>query len=231
MLMSRTALGADGRSLALLSLVLGGASLCSATTTYDVNLTIGGGTVTGNIVTDGATGALNDSSILDWNLVLNDGTHTFDLLGLLHSGGGNSNIYTFNSGLSATSTQLLFDFSGGDTFYFLWYTDSGLPSVSQAELCFGTTPDACQSGSGAGELIRLSGDYFSPGYNGDGSHNQFTSLTGSQVIGTSADSSAPEPSTLTLLGAGLLMIGARKAGHGQPQCRYLRNFRFKRFGS
>src|SRR5271167_2429328 len=85
-------------SLALLSLTLGALSLCNAANagdiTYNVDLTVGAATVTGDIVTDGTIGVLcvrdNCSDpILGWNLVLNDSTVsscgglrpcTFDLL-------------------------------------------------------------------------------------------------------------------------------------------------------
>jgi len=48
---------------------------CSADITYDVDQTVGIGSVKGFIETDGTTGVLGASNILNWNLLLNDGTN------------------------------------------------------------------------------------------------------------------------------------------------------------
>jgi hypothetical protein len=70
------------RSFTMLPLILGAASLCSAgTITYDVAQTIGPGSVTGFIETDGTIGVLDNTNILDFNLLLNDGASTFDSWG------------------------------------------------------------------------------------------------------------------------------------------------------
>src|ERR1700686_4708189 len=50
-------------------------------TLYNVNDTVGAGSVTGFIQTDGDLGVLAQADITDWHLVLNDGTSTFDLFG------------------------------------------------------------------------------------------------------------------------------------------------------
>jgi hypothetical protein len=51
---------------------------------------VGAGGVTGFIETDGTAGTLSDGNILDWNLLLNNGTTTFSLLGPLS--GNNSQV-------------------------------------------------------------------------------------------------------------------------------------------
>ena len=50
--------------------MLFGAGAASASITYIVDQTIGGGSVTGQMVTDGATGAITPSDFLSWNLAL-----------------------------------------------------------------------------------------------------------------------------------------------------------------
>ncbi len=77
---SATALATNARSLTLLAFVLSAASICSAANiTYNVNLTIGSGSATGDIVTDGTIGFLTKDDIVDWNLLLNTGTTSFDV--------------------------------------------------------------------------------------------------------------------------------------------------------
>jgi hypothetical protein len=182
------------RSLSLLSLTLGVASLCGATAiTYNVNQTIGAGGVTGFIETDGTIGVLDTggsagiANILAWNLLLNDGTTTFDLLGPPNSVGTNG------VDLSATATQLLFNFSGG-SFLFFETDNTGV-------VCFGA--QTCGFGPpGTGARLEIGGFDVGP--------IQFTSLSGTQVIGTTSTSSIPEPSTLALLGAGIALLGFRK---------------------
>ncbi len=137
---------------------------------YRVNQTIGAGSVTGVISTDGTIGILGQANITGYNLLLNDGVNTFDL--------SCCNFFPFGgSDLSATATQLLFNFSG---------TDGGVVEIADPSLdlqvCFSTV--AC-FGSGAGEAIRVLGL--------NGSNVQFTSLSGPHVIG-SVTSASPIPS-------------------------------------
>ena|SRR5579863_4523841 len=189
----------------ILSLVLGIAPMCrSADITYDVNLTIGvSATVTGEIVTDGTIGALGPDSVLDWNLLLNDGTSTFDLLGPLS--GANSSIGfgdSFDTGAgvnwTATATQMLYNYSAGDDswLYFDNSTENNIVDFSTADI----------EGYSYAELLRVNnGPFYS------------TSLSGIQVLGTaSSSSSAPEPSTLVLLTAGFVFLGFRKASALSP---------------
>jgi hypothetical protein len=80
-----------------------------ASLNYQLNQSIGIGSVTGTITTDGTFGVLSSGNITDWNLVINNGSATFDLLGPLS--GNNSAIYLVGSDLTATSANLLFNFS------------------------------------------------------------------------------------------------------------------------
>jgi hypothetical protein len=203
---SRTTVAAKARSLVLLTLVLGGASLCSATAiTYDVNQTIGTGGVTGDIVTDGTIGALGDANILDWNLRVNDGTTTFDMTGPLSGGNSEFLDHAGTGDLSATATQLLFAFSDTSGTNFFYFVN---PSFPEYVVCFQSAPDTCAAGLSSGEVITLDTS------TGVGDVVQFTGVTQTQAIGT-ANSSTPEPSTLALLGAGLAILRFRKRGNKQ----------------
>lgn len=153
--------------------------------TYTVDLTgIGAGGVTGTIVTDGTIGTLGLLEILDWNLLLNDGTTTFDLEGPLS--GDNSALDLQGNSLSGTPTQLLYNFgvSGFDLFQ--------SPTIGSGMDYF------CLDSSGgcgnAGNDVVLINDT-------DGIQVSGT-ITGTQVVGTVNASTAPEPGTLVLLGLG-----------------------------
>jgi len=183
------------------ALILAAASVSSAANiTYEVNLTIGAGSVTGDIVTDGTIGTFPATpgtdaiaDIIDWNLLLNDGTTTFDLTGPLS--GDDSTLFGSGTGgdftdLSATSTQLLFDFDLGEDNELVFTTETG------TALCFNATGDCTATGDSHGELLFIGGT----------SNIQFRSLSGTQAIGTAEASSTPEPSTFALLGAGIILL-------------------------
>ena len=177
-------------SFAALSLVLGSAFFCNAQITYDLNQTIGAGGVTGDIITDGTIGVLDSADILDWNLLLNNGTTTYDLGGPGPDQFGGVN----GADLSATATQLLFNFSGTDGGFFNF---ANIVPGSEL-LCFSSAPDCFSVGgtqAPVGESLLIAPESFTI---------QSTSLSGTQVI-----ASTPEPSTLILLVAGIALLGYR----------------------
>jgi hypothetical protein len=193
---------------ALLSLVLGAGSPCSAASiTYDINQTIGAGGVTGSIVTDGKIGTLVQSDIVDWNLLLNDGTNTRRLLGPLS--GSNSVVfleYFTTPNLSATETQLLFNFSASNANGPNSLIFETTVSPTDGYLCFNTercTIDLPNPPPGFGvETLSATPNL---------QNFQDTNLSGTQVIGIAAiPSSTPEPSSLALLSAGIAILGSRK---------------------
>ncbi len=189
-------------------------SLCSAASiTYAVNLAVGSGSITGDIVTDGSLGVLNSSELLDWHLSLSDGTTTFDLLGP-PSGGNTSSYGASGSALTATATQLLFDFSDTERSYTIFQYIS--PTGSQngyVYACFATTTN-CVQGHAAGVYVFV--EPFHPGSAINNDPNiQIASLSGNSVIGAVASSSTPEPSTVALLSAGIGLLGVRRACTGK----------------
>ncbi len=170
----------------LLITVAGAFSASAASTTYYVNLTIGVGSVTGDIVTDGKIGVLAQADILDWNLVLNDGSASFTLLGPLS--GSNSSILQFPaSDFSATATHLLFDFSG---------TDGGGVTFADAshdyEFCLTADTPTCADQTASAEEITFVSPPPSPS-----TTTQVTSLMGIQLIAAVASA---RPITYTLSG-------------------------------
>src|SRR5580700_10349958 len=80
------------------------ALVSASSITYNVNLTIGTGSATGFITTDGTIGALSAADITNFDLIINDGTASMTLLGPLS--GNNSYVTDFGgSALSATAVS------------------------------------------------------------------------------------------------------------------------------
>ena len=157
--------------------------------TYYINQQVGAGGVTGFIVTDGKTGVLTLADIVDWSLLLNNGESEFDLLGPLS--GANSGAVV-GPDLSATPSQLLFNFSGAS--YLSFQNPSQQSGLST--LCFETSAVQCGF-SGNGIVLQVGDQFESPGA-------QFTSETGTVVIATTNISTSPgttisvAPQTLNL---------------------------------
>ncbi len=97
------------RGLALLSFVVGAASLCSAATlTFDVNQTIGANSLTGTITTiAGVVGALTSADIVSSDLTF-DGT-----LEIIDPTGADS--FLSGDDLTETASALYFNYEGTDT--------------------------------------------------------------------------------------------------------------------
>lgn len=101
------------KCLVALVLVTGISTTSLATVIYNVDRAVGPGMITGTIETNGAIGALTSADIIDWNLTIDadgDPTTSGQLLGPI-SGNNSSITFLTGSPLTATPTELFFDFS------------------------------------------------------------------------------------------------------------------------
>ena len=169
-------------------------TLKAADITYTFDESVFGGLVTGTITTDGNTGALTSGDIVDWNLVISDGTDpSFDLLGPLS--GNNSTMYFLNSGdLTASLTQLSYDFGdpSGGTLDFL-AVRNGPVLCYQAASTFCGYPPLCNH---CVELDTLDPETYFQGLG-----------PSTDVIASVAAPAVPEPGTISLMLIGLGLPG------------------------
>ena len=168
-----------------LTATLLGAGVCNAgPITYHVNQTIGGGSVVGTIQTDGAIGVLGSADITAWNLDLNGPGATFNITN------ANSVMFMTGSDVTATATDLFFDFSGADGGILLF--QQGLFSGAHY-YCDATTTAACLQGASVTPQTFANTSF------------QNVAVAGNHVIGTAA--AVAEPAVLAVFGTGLLGLG------------------------
>ncbi len=179
--------------LLIISTLLGAMSALCGPISYTVNRTIGAGSVMGTIQTDGTTGILGSGNILDWNLLLNDGTSSFTNLG--PASGNNSKLFfSATTNLTATATQLLFDFGGleGGVMFQNPFVGSSINYW-----CVQAGGSVCISGSVRGEGVRVNTALRTLEYGGN------------EVIGTAAG--VPEPASIGLIALGVTALLTRRA--------------------
>jgi len=156
-----------------------------ANITYTANDQVGPvGTVTGTITTDGTLGTLGAADILSFNLTLYDGIGTATL-----TSGVNGAVFISSDNVTATATQLLFDFNGNGGFMNFFDLDT----CSPPEWSFETTGSgtACNGTSGnAWGVSAVGGLSTAP-------------QQGNVVFATTG---VPEPGTLGLLFGGLASL-------------------------
>lgn len=180
----------------LAALALGTPHLARGNEIFDVDLTIGNGSVTGTITTDGNLGTIGQSDFVGFDLTINApfGSATTT---------NTSDFYAFSgSDLSETASDLLFNFSGSSGSGFTLLSDHG----SQA-----------WSTGGGSYLQRICGDVCdpgdTPGTEDDSRKSPMynTEETGEVAIGTMT----PEPGALLLLPTGLIGLGLVRTRRGK----------------
>lgn len=174
-----------------------GASQAGATT-YNLTGT-SGIDVTGTITTDGNIGTLSAADITSWNI-----NETFDTIHVpTNINPSNSTVSLSGDALTATSTQLLFNFADTATSK-LEFVSNNFPNPGgfNVQFCDATTP--CINQVDASDFSFIEIVFASAGCC---SSSTGMAETGNTQFATAAAGTTPLPATFPLFGGGLALMG------------------------
>jgi PEP-CTERM motif len=160
--------------------------------TYVGNRSIGNGSATLSITTDGTLGVLSAANITGWTIGLNEGGQMFTLQG--PTSGGNSQLLISGSALTASATNLSFNFSAGSGFALFQN-----PGIGSGRNYYCPQINSCFDFGGPGEGLKT---------NTSSSLPQRNSLTGNVILASAAVAAVPEPATWGLMIFGFGIVGA-----------------------
>lgn len=184
-------------------LLLLSAGDAAANITYVANRAVGDGTLDLSITTDGTLGLLTSANILDWSLDLDDGVTAITLEG--PSGLNNSIARVFGDRLTATASDLLFDFDFVFEFDPASFTIQIFPGVAGIGA---VDPYWCVAASFA------CFDQQEESFSSDGTSVELSHHTGLFVVG-SVNTAVPEPAAWALAITGFAAAGIALRRHAR----------------
>ena len=159
--------------------------------TYVGNRTVGASNVSLSITTDGTLGVLSQANIIDWTVTVSDALNS----GTFIPGPGNR-FTLLGSAVSASATELGFDFGSANGVMVFGNTENGAPGKYY---CIDAVGGKCG-------IAFLGGEYADPFSD---STNFYSKAGGGRIVlANVADTGVPEPSSWALLIAGFGLTGA-----------------------
>ena len=158
--------------------------------TYVANRTVGAGSISFSLTTDDTIGMLSVGNVVDYDITITNGANTINFKP------GNASIYVFGSALSATLTDLNFDYAGAAGSFLVFNRGAGIGD----HYCFETS--GCSGVYNQAESFRVgqSGSFIGE------------SRSGVQAIASVASvGGVPEPAAWALMmgGFGAAGVGMR----------------------
>lgn len=183
------------KKLLLFAALLASASAATATT-YVGTRTVGNMTAELSITTDDTIGVIKTANIVDWTLKISGYSRTATLEG--YFGSENSKVDILGTSLTATATELLFDFSGSAKAHLLFQlTDGSDISTFRSLYCVQTWD--CYDQNHGEEIIGI-------GFL-DQVHD-IAARTGVQSIASTGTAAVPEPAAWAMMISGFGIAGA-----------------------
>lgn len=170
-----------------------GSSSALAATTYLASRAVGTGFVDLSITTDDTIGVIGNNNILDWDITVKQGSDRFNIEG---PGGSRNSEYTiFGFGLTATATDLYFNFDDMMSYVLFQtpFTGSALPFwCLQSTRCY-------EVSDLPGEGILATADFNS---------HVSQAYTGNRIVASVGGGAVPEPATWALMITGFGLAGS-----------------------
>ncbi len=182
------------RTVSFIAVALVGTAANAAPTIYNINQNIGLGSVIGTIKTNGTVGSLTQSDVLGFDLTVNGLGASVNLTQ------ENSILINQGSNFSATTDNLLFDYSGPSGFLLFQQEKFG---TGMKYYCNSSVADTCFQGASA----------IPEAFNDPSA--QVEARVGQQIIGSVAGA-VPEPATWALMILGFGAVGCAMRRRTEP---------------